>query len=498
MKLIKKIAAIMFAFMMVVSMSCNVKAEEGASPETTGTITIDNAVEGQTYTIYKLLDLESYVPETTGQTGLYSYKPVKAWETFLKSDEGKKYITIDENGYATWKNGVDEKKAAEFAQKALAYAKDPTNNISAITNEATITDNNNGTLTLKYSGLSLGYYLVGSSAGALCGLNTTNQNATIQEKNGVPSVEKTITAGGTVANDGKSNSVNIGDTISFQIRIDVRKGANNYVLHDELSTGLTLKENPITKNSIHLQADETIKGGLTDQDYTLTINSTGFDVTFKPEFLKTNEDKDYSIMVTYNAILNEKAVIGRIGNTNETYLNYGENHKTTSSKTTTYTFGIPVFKYTGTNTPLAGAEFKLYTDSNCNEESTALKFSLNNNNKYRYDSTKGKTVLTSLETTGHIDIEGLKEGTYYLKETKAPKGYNLLKAPVEIRIDSAGKIYVDGSTKENTGNVEVKNNSGTLLPNTGGAGTIMIYLVGALLVLGSGVVLASKRRSNSK
>ena len=106
--------------------------------------------------------------------------------------------------------------------------------------------------------------------------------------------------------------------------------------------------------------------------------------------------------------------------------------------------------------------------------------------------------MTSLETTGHIDIEGLKEGTYYLKETKAPKGYNLLKAPVEIRIDSAGKIYVDGSTKENTGNVEVKNNSGTLLPSTGGAGTTMIYLVGALLVLGSGVVLASKRRSNSK
>lgn len=496
MKLIKKIAAIMFAFMMVVSMSCNVKAEEGASPETTGTITIDNAVDGQTYTIYKLLDLESYVPETTGQTGLYSYKPVKAWETFLKSGEGKKYITIDENGYATWKNGVDEKKAAEFAQKALAYAKDPTNNISAITNEATITDNNNGTLTLKYSGLSLGYYLVGSSAGALCGLNTTNPNATIKEKNGVPSVEKTITAGGTFANDGKSNSVNIGDTISFQIRIDVRKGANNYVLHDELSTGLTLKENPITKNSIHLQADETIKGGLTDQDYTLTINSTGFDVTFKPEFLKTNEDKDYSIMVTYNAILNEKAVIGRIGNTNETYLNYGENHKTTSSKTTTYTFGIPVFKYTGTDTPLSGAKFQLYTDEPCKNE---VNVKLDGTDYLVGSTDTNKNVMTSPASTGEFTIKGLKAGTYYLKEIEAPTGYNLLAKAIKVVIADNGQVQVEkNGAVTNVKRVEVQNKSGTLLPSTGGAGTTMIYLVGALLVLGSGVVLASKRRSNSK
>lgn len=183
---------------------------------------------------------------------------------------------------------------------------------------------------------------------------------------------------------------------------------------------------------------------------------------------------------------------------NTTHLTYGDNNtSTTESETITKTFGIPVFKYTGTNTPLAGAEFKLYTDSNCNEESTALKFTLNDS-KYRYDSAKGNAVLTSLENTGHIDIEGLKEGTYYLKETKAPKGYNLLKNPVEIRIDSAGKIYVDGSTKENTGNVEVKNNSGTLLPSTGGMGTTLIYLAGIVLVVLSGYVLISKRRASTK
>lgn len=121
-----------------------------------------------------------------------------------------------------------------------------------------------------------------------------------------------------------------------------------------------------------------------------------------------------------------------------------------------------------------------------------------NNNKYRYDSTNGKTVLTSLETTGRIDIEGLEAGTYYLKEIEAPKGYNLLKNPVTIKIDSEGKIFVNNSTTENTGDVKVENKSGTVLPSTGGTGTTMIYLVGAVLVLGSGVVLATKRRVKGK
>lgn len=499
MKLIKKIAAIMFAFMMVVSMSCNVKADEGTTATTgeTGKITINNAVDGQTYTIYKLLDLESYESKKNEQgeeIGNYSYKPNKDWNSFISTavdSAGTTYFDVDENGYARW--NVDETETAEFAQKALAYAKDEAHPIVGVSNKK---EKGND---LTFTNLSLGYYLVDSSVGALCSLDTTNPNATIQEKNGVPSVEKTITAGGTFANDGKSNSVNIGDTISFQIRIDVRKGANNYVLHDELSSGLTLKENPITKNPIHLQADENIKGGLTDQDYTLTINSTGFDVTFKPEFLKKHEDKDYSIMVTYNAILNEKADIGGKGNTNETYLKYGEASESIHSTTTTYTFGIPVLKYTGdVNNPLAGAKFKLYTNPTCNDDNTALKFKLNGA-KYRYDSTNGDYVLTSLENTGHIDIEGLEAGTYYLKEIEAPKGYNLLANAVEIQITQDGKVKVkkDANFEEVT-EVGVENKSGTVLPSTGGAGTTMIYLIGAVLVLGSGVVLATKRRVKNK
>ena len=122
MKLIKKIAAIMFAFMMVVAMSCNVKADEGTTTTEKGTITINNAVDEQTYTIYKLLDLESYEQKKNEQgeeIGNYSYKPNKDWNSFIstaKDSEGINYFDVDENGYARW--NVNETKTAEFAQKA--------------------------------------------------------------------------------------------------------------------------------------------------------------------------------------------------------------------------------------------------------------------------------------------------------------------------------------------------------------------------------------------
>lgn len=139
MKLIKKIAAIMFAFMMVVSMSCNAKADEGttATPATgDGIITINNAIPGQTYTIYKILDLESYEPKKNEQgeeIGNYSYKPNKDWTNFISTavdSTETTYFKVDENGYARW--NVDKTKTAEFAQKALAYAKDKINGISSV------------------------------------------------------------------------------------------------------------------------------------------------------------------------------------------------------------------------------------------------------------------------------------------------------------------------------------------------------------------------------
>lgn len=472
MKLIKKIAAIMFAFMMVVSMSCNVKAAG------TGKITIDNAKNGETYTIYQVLTLES---SDVGK-GLYSYIPVNdAWKAYFKTEEGKKYMTVDDNGYVTTK--YTETNAQELAQALIKQAK------TINYNPQSITADKDGTI--EFTGLALGYYVVDTTVGTLCGLNTANPEVTIEDKNKKPTVEKKIVEGDQLAD---KNSANIGDAVNFKTTITAQEGAKKYVLHDTMSGSLTFNDDVVVTYNGNVLNDS--------DDYTVTkpgADGCTFDVTFKDSFLNKLGAND-KIEVTYSATVNDNAVV-KDPMTNKTHLTYGDkNTETNKPETTTKTFGIPVFKYTNVNTPLAGAEFILSTDPNCVDDTKNLKFTKNTEGKYRYDKT-GSTTLTSLDKgrdKGRIDVEGLKAGTYYLKETKAPDGYNLLKKPVTITIDSEGKIYVDGSGEVNNGDVRVQNNSGTLLPSTGGMGTTMIYLIGALLVLGSGVVLATKRRVKNK
>lgn len=493
MKLIKKIAAIMFAFMMVVSMSCNVKADDATTAVTEkGTITINKAVNEQDYTIYKLLDLESYDKPNDH----YSYKPATEWKSFFETAEAKNYITVDENGYANWVKGADQ---VAFAQKALAYA-----TANKISNKGTKPASNN---TVKFEHLDLGYYLVDSSVGALCILDTTNPNATIEEKNGVPSVEKTIEDGGVLATDHKSNSVNIGDIVTFQTMIDVKKGAQGYELHDTLSTGLKLisKINDHTNSPIMAVASGTDESGkafnnnLTkDSHYTITYDDHSFTVTILDSYLKTHETVDYHIAISYKAILTNAAVVGGAGNANETYLKYGVSSESTPSTTTTYTFGIPVFKYTETNTALAGAKFKLYTDAQCKDENV-VKVIANGKDYVVGETDSNNNVMTS--GTEVFNINGLKAGIYYLKEIEAPKGYNKLANPIKITIsqnDAKNQVVTVGDDTNPVDEVGVENKTGTVLPSTGGAGTTMIYLIGGALVLGSGVVLVTKRRVKGK
>lgn len=494
MKLIKKIAAIMFAFMMVVSMSCNVKADEGTTPTTgkTGTITINNAIPEQTYTIYKILDLESYSPkeENGKETGNFAYKPSSEWESFINGKNVKdKYFTF-EGEYVSWKENADP---AEFAKLALDYAK-----TNSKANQGSVTASSTP---VQFTGLGLGYYLVDSSVGTLCSLDTTKPAATIQEKNGVPSVDKIITSGGVVSADGKSNSASIGDTVNFKTTITAQPGAQNYVLHDKMTDGLTFN------NTVEVK-----KGKSTVESSKYTLNTTGltdgcaFEIEFTQDFCDTLNAND-TITVTYSAVLNEKAEIGNVdNNTNETWLKYGDSKNTQHKTTTTKTFEMNVFKFykdkknSDTETGLAGATFKLTKDSKDAENISFVKTSDKSaaEDVYRVAKT-GETVTTiTSPKSGKFTIQGLGAGTYFLTETKQPDGYNKLAKPVKVEIKDNGEIFVDDSKTANIGDVKVENKSGTVLPSTGGAGTTMIYLVGAVLVLGSGVVLATKRRVKNK
>ena len=414
-----------------------------------------------------------------------------------------KYFIFD-GEYVSWKENADP---AEFAKLALDYAKQDGSTVkTSTTNTAPAASAGQTTSTVTFDKLSLGYYLVDSSVGTLCSLDTTKPTVEIKEKNGVPSVEKKV-YNGTDYDD--SNNANIGDTISFQTTINVKKGATNYILHDKMSKGLTYVKS--TNTTVHayglngyMWADASQPK--LDVDYEIKKDNLGddcsFHIEFKNSYLEKHAAEEYVIHIAYNAILNENAVIAGEGNKNETWLKYGENNnlETTHPTTTTKTFEMNVFKFyidkndSNTEKGLADAKFTLSKNQNGTDP---IKLIDKGSNTYRVAKTDETNTITEVITpdNGRFTIQGLGAGTYYLTETKQPAGYNKLSGPVTVVIDETGLVKV-GESEANP--VKVENKSGTVLPSTGGAGTTIIYLIGGALVLGSGVVLVTKRRVKGK
>ena len=512
MKIIKKIAAIMLSVMMVLGM-CSVVGAEGAGTTSgtsapTGSITINNATPGETYKIYRILDLESY-NETTGN---YAYKlrtdklsgSKKSWSDFIKSSEIENvYVTLV-GDYVTWKDTAD---VAQFAKLALKYAKETSTKIDADkTATAPAATTGETTSTVTFTDLPLGYYLVETSVGTVLALNTTNSTWTIEDKNKAPTVEKKVQEDSTSAWE-SSNTADIGQTVNFKTTITAQAGAQNYVLHDEMDAGLTFGSiTGIKKNDEPTDIENrfyNVKRSI-DTPSEITDKCT-FEISFTQDFCDTLQAND-KIIVTYSATLNKNATVGTTGHKNKTWLKYGENTnlETTPSETTTKTYEIPVFKYTNTDSTkkaLAGVVFELYRDEECTTskkiEFVKIGTSAEGYECYRI-ATGSDTSTTTIpqittSTEGKFKICGLDEDTYYLKEVTAPKGYNKLSAPVKITIGENGTITVNDTAITGT-DVEVENKTGSILPHTGGMGTTLFYIFGAILVIGSGVVLITKKR----
>lgn len=443
------------------------------------------------------MELESFSDKTTTKpnTGNYAYKAVKEWEDFIKTGEGKDYLEI-KDGYVYWKGDNTDAKAAELAKKALVYAKDSKNNITASLQPVTAKST-----TVTFENLPLGYYLVDSSTGALCSLNTTDTDVTIEEKNAAPTVEKKVQEDSKIgATDeyGESNTADIGQTVNFKTTITAQAGAQNYVLHDKMDKGLTFSGSvSVTKGN---------QTFTTPTDYNLVVSTPTaiedgctFEIVFTSDFCNKLKAGD-EIVVTYSATLNEEAVIAGDGNKNETWLKYGDSSVTTHKTTTTKTYEIPVFKYTKktaeNKTGLPNAEFTL--SKNTDGTNPIKLVDITNGaaeGKYRVAKTGEATTTDKVITpaTGKFTIQGLDADIYYLTETKQPDGYNKLSKAVKIVIDEKGNITVDDKTPS-TELVEVENKSGSILPSTGGMGTTLFYIFGAILVIGSGVVLITKKR----
>ena len=481
MKHVKRIVGFVLALAMVLALS--VGAFAAAVNE--GSITIDNAITGQTYTIYEILHLESYNKESNA----YSYKATAAWKDFVESQDIKDtYLVTNDQGYVTWAASAD---AAAFAKLAQAYAANLSGNQGQV--EAT-------SATVVFDNLDLGYYLVDSTLGTLCSLDTTNPDVTIKEKNAEPTNEKEVEED-SINTYGKTNDADIGQTVNFQSTITAQKGAENYVFHDKMSAGLTF--DAVTKVTLNKATVDTanyqvVMTGLTD--------GCTFEVRFTQAFCDTLKAND-KIVISYTATLNENAVVGVEGNPNESKIEYGQSGKTTTtppSETKTYTWKIDVFKYTmvkateegkaDAEKALAGAQFVLYKMVGdvkyyaiVNADNQITGWTVN-----AYDSTESeKASVITTPGSGEFSVTGLDSDTYYLEEIVAPAGYNTLSGPVTVVINDKGKVTYNETS---TGTVKVLNQSGTELPSTGGMGTTVFYILGSVLVLGAAVVLVTRKR----
>lgn len=467
MKRTKRIASVLLALVMALSLITTAFAA-GEN----GSITIDNAVVGKTYTIYRIFDLNSHNNDYTA----INYKVSTKWAAFFRDGaEGLDYVTIDDQGYVTWKAGADK---AAFATDAYAFAQ--ANGIPDDGQDKATSS------TVKFENLTLGYYLVQSDLGVLCSLDTTMPNVTIKEKNSQPTVDKQVQENSN-SQWGDTNDANIGDTVNFKTTINVVDGQpKNYVLHDKMSNGLTFNAGSVEVKI----GDRTL---MPNSDYTLIANPKDgctFEIEFKENVLKPND----VVIVTYSATLNEKAVIYPEPNTNETKLVYGEGSETTWDKTETFTYQFDLVKTKTDNTVLNGAEFKLY---DAKTEGNEIALIDEGNGVYRVATAAEKAAEGFVSATikaGKVTIKGLDSGTYYLEETKAPAGYNVLAERVEVKIDHANlTATVEGDTYV-SGGVQVINQTGAELPSTGGIGTTIFYVVGGLLVVAAGVLLVTRKR----
>ena len=487
MKHMKKLASLLLALTMTLVLSVSALAASGTN-NNTGKITIDNAVAGQTYTIYQILELESYDEEANA----YAYKATTAWDAFVKrADIKDTYLIVDDNGYVTWKEGA---AVPAFAALAQEYA-------------AANTIDNQGSkkaeaATVEFTGLNLGYYLLDSSLGTLCSLDTTHTEVTIQEKNAEPTNEKKVEEDSTGAL-GSVNDADIGQMVKFVSAVTLPLGSEKVIFHDKMSEGLTLVEGEQGKFGVTVYEDAALTEVVPDGNYNLTARGNADGCTFEIDFTGTVGLWE-KVYVVYYAVVNENAVVGGNGNPNESWLNYGENGTTTTipSKTTTYTWDLDILKYGNNNKEnvLENAQFVLL-----NKDKTKVATVVNGKLRGWADVPAANedgtitwpenTVLTT-DAQGKVKISGLDSDTYYLREIKAPDGYNKLSQDVEVVI-SATAEGSDTLTYK-TVVAEINNQSGTELPSTGGMGTSLFYAIGSLLMLAAGVLLVAKKRMGSK
>ena len=524
MKKMKRLVALALSVVMVLAMSVVAFAEEP-----TYSITINNAASGHTYEAYLIF------------SGALSGGKL----TDIKWGNGVNQFTYNEKTAAKDIASVlKDNNVKDFAKVAGA-------NLTAITS-GTYSEG-------KITGLSAGYYLVKDKDGSVTGQDTYTDyilkvagNVEVSPKTSVPTVEKKVKENVKSTNDdgketdtripsyevpAKYNDVadyNIGDDVPFQLIGTMPSNIDSYEHYyyefdDTLSEGLTYNDDAVVK----------ING--TKVSASITSNGTSLKVVLMDvkglDGVKVT--KDSIITVDYTAKLNSAANIGLPGNKNEVKLVFsnnpnnsgdgtkkpGDTGETPKDTVIVFTYELDTEKVDGTdnNKKLKNAEFIL---SRKKTETNSEYAVVRDDKLVSWTDNKDKATKLVTDEDGLIKVAGLDAGTYYLEETKAPEGYNKLTGSVEVVITAAtangqtwtsedpkdaltnlgvktknpgATDYVAGTVDDNKGigKIEIANNIGSTLPSTGGIGTTIFYVVGAILMVGAAVLLITKRRAEN-
>ena len=496
MKRTRKLASLLLALVMVFALATTAFAQDVPGSGGTGSITISNAAKGETYTIYKLFDA---TVNADGSSIAY---------TGDFPESLSEYFEKDANGYISAtpaaKNGENMSDGLKAALKTWT--------IDAPATSSVVSDGS----ALNFNGLFFGYYVVTTSQGdQVISVDSTMPNVTIVDKNSSTPKDLSKTA--------SSDNVSIGDTVTYTVSFKTSNyygaGENakeivSYTIEDTLPEFLTGVN--VTSIIVDNDGDNTTTGdqaNVTAQFANRKIVIDWYDET-NNQFLY---DNGATVTITYTAVVTDTAAIDGNGNTNKVTVTWTTKNGEPpvpgklEQEETIFTYAIALKKVNNEGKALPGAvfQFPFYVKSTADA-----------NGAYIYAGTTEGEGLTNQITTpdgGVIVVKGVKTGSYEITEVKAPDGYNKLTAPVTVEavktnststhttvyLDKDGNV-VDVSAKVTEVKVDIDtiaatalvvvNKAGTELPSTGGMGTTIFYVLGAVLVLGAVVLLVTKKR----